>query len=124
MQNVTLPTNLTAIGNSMFANCSALREITIPSNVTSIGNSAFSACYSLQELTIPANVTTLGTNTFANCSSLTELHFKGSTPPTAQSSTFANLPVTCTIYVPTGKLSAYTGKQYYPSSSTYTYVEE
>lgn len=33
-------------------------------------------------------------------------------------------PTGCKIYVPTGSLAAYTSTSNYPSSSTYTYIEE
>jgi hypothetical protein len=53
------------------------------------------------------------------------LRFNSATPPTvANSNAFSNLQSTCIISVPTGKLSAYTSAANYPSSSTYTYIEE
>ena len=56
---------------------------------------------------------------------LKELHFKPTTPPAvANANAFTGLPTDCVIYVPTGKLSAYTSAQNYPSSASYTYVEE
>ena len=69
---------------------------------------------------------TFSTDTFSYCGEwLEELHFTAATPATVSSSyVFNGLSTSCKIYVPTGSLSAYTSAQYYPSASTYTYIEE
>ena len=91
----------------------------------SIGTYAFYSCYSLASITIPSGVTSIGTSAFSNDYGLGEIHFKPTTPPTcANSNAWKNLQTDCIIYVPTGSLSAYTSAANYPSSSTYTYVEE
>lgn len=96
----------------------------IPSGVTTIGNYTFYSCNALTSVEIPSSVTVIGGNAFSNCTSLTSIKFLGSTPPTVNASnTFYNVPVTCTIYVPTGSLTAYTTASHYPNPSTYTYVE-
>ena len=90
-----------------------------------IGNYAFYNCYSLASITIPSGVTSIGTNAFYNDYGLGEIHFKPTTPPKcANSNAWTSLQTDCIIYVPTGSLSAYTSAANYPSSSTYTYVEE
>lgn len=125
LKEIILPKKLTIIGNGYFQNCRSLKTIEIPSDVTDIGNSAFQYCYSLKTITIPSKVTTIGSYAFSSCYSLQEIHFEPTTPPTvANSNAWTSLPTTCTIYVPTGYLSNYTGASNYPSSSTYTYVEE
>lgn len=124
LNSVTLPTGWTSLDSSTFANCECLRAINLPTGLTSIGASQFSGCNSLTKLTIPAGITSLPTSCLAGLFGLSELHFAASTPPTAVSTAFSNLAADCVIYVPTGKLSSYKSAQYYPSSSTYTYVEE
>ena len=90
-----------------------------------IGNYAFNSCHSLASITIPSGVTSIGANAFNNDNGLGEIHFKPTTPPKcANSNAWTNLQTDCIIYVPTGSLSAYTSAANYPSSSTYTYVEE
>ena len=90
-----------------------------------IGTYAFDSCYSLASITIPSGVTSIGSNAFSNDYGLGEIHFKPTTPPTcANSNAWTNLQTDCVIYVPTGSLSAYTSATNYPSSSTYTYIEE
>ena len=70
-------------------------------------------------------MTSIATKAFQNCYGLGSIHFKPTTPPTVDASdAFSNLPTDCKIYVPTGKLTTYTGTSNYPSSSTYTYIEE
>ena len=113
------------IGTYAFSSCYSLASITIPSGVKSIGSNAFNNCYSLASITIPSGVTSIGTYAFYNDYGLGKIHFKPTTPPTcANSNAWTNLQTDCIIYVPTGLLSAYTSAANYPSSSTYTYVEE
>ena len=91
----------------------------------SIDNNTFRGCYSLTNITIPSGVTSIGGSAFSSCVGLSEIHFKPSTPPTVSSSNaFTSIPTDCIIYVPTGKLTAYTSASNYPSSNTYTYREE
>ena len=125
LASITIPNSVTNIGQYAFSGCSSLASITIPNDVTSIGSSVFATCYALTCITIPSGVTSIATKAFQNCYGLGSIHFKGSTPPSvAASDAFSNLPTDCKIYVPTGKLSAYTSASNYPSSSTYTYIEE
>ena len=125
LSEATIPSGVTSIGTNAFQYCYSLTAVTIPSGVTIIGNSAFSNCYSLTAVTIPSGVTSIGTNAFQNCYGLAELHFLPATPPAVSSSNaFSSLPTDCIIYVPAGTLEAYTTATNYPSSSTYTYVEE
>lgn len=124
---LTMTNNIQSIGSSAFYNCHALGSITLPTNssFTTISSSAFYGCDSLTKIIIPASVTTINTNAFANCRSLREIHFLSSAPPTVSaSSAFTSINSGCKIYVPTGSLSAYTSASNYPSSSSYTYVEE
>lgn len=145
LENVTLPM-VTSGASSAFRGCTALQSISfpawtgsIPSNMfygcTSLENvsfgrfsiinaSAFYNCTSLTTINISSQCGSIGANAFYNCTSLTSIKFLGSTPPiVGSSSTWTGIPTTCTIYVPTGSLSAYTSASNYPNPSTYTYVE-
>ena len=124
LNKVTLPSNITTIPEKCFSECVNLQEVTIPSGVTSLESGAFYRTYALSNITIPSGVTDMKGECFRYCHSLGYIKFEGSTPPTLNNANcFGGLPTDCIIYVPTGSLSAYTSKQYYPSSSTYTYVE-
>ena len=71
--SITIPNNVTSIGNSAFRNCTSLISVTIPNSVTSIGFSAFLGCSELTSITIPNSVTSIGGSAFSNCSSLTAM---------------------------------------------------
>ena len=125
LSSITIPDGVTSIGGSAFRYCYSLSSITIPDGVTSIGNYAFDECYSLSSITIPDGVTSIGDSAFYNCYGLAHLYFLPTTPPSvSNSNAFENIPTDCVIHVPVGSLSAYTSATNYPSSSTYTYVED
>ena len=125
LERAVVPEGVEKIDNYAFQNCSGLQSVNIPDTVTMIGGYAFQNCSALRSLTIPAGVTSMGNYALHNLGSLKALHFKSATPPAASAAnTFGALPTDCVIYVPTGKLSAYTSAQYYPNSSSYTYVVE
>ena len=125
LTSITLPNGVTSIGDNIFYSCYSLTSITLPNGVTSIGDNIFYSCFSLTSITLPNGVTSIGNYAFDGCVGLGEIHFKPSTPPTVSSSNaFTGISNDCIIYVPTGKLTAYTSASNYPSSSTYTYREE
>ena len=125
LSSITIPDGVTSIGNQAFGLCVTLSSIIIPNSVTSIGDYAFYSCYSLLSVTIPNSVTSIGERAFYNCCGLAHIYFLPTTPPSvSNSNAFSNLSVDCVIHVPVGSLSAYTSATNYPSSSTYTYVED
>lgn len=125
LKSITIPSQFTAFNQYAFASCYCLREITIPSNMTSIPTYLFEKAYGLSYLSIPSNVTSIAAAAFNTCAGLQKIRFNRATPPTVSSSdAFTGIPTSCIISVPTGKLSAYTSAANYPSSSTYTYIEE
>ncbi|MBR3238487.1 MAG: leucine-rich repeat domain-containing protein [Oscillospiraceae bacterium] len=126
LHSFAIPTGMTgALNSSMFYTCYTLQSVTIPSGITTIGASAFYNNYSLLSVTIPDTVTTINASAFYGCLALSKIRFERSSPPTVSaSSAWTNLPTFCVISVPTGSLSAYTSATNYPSSSTYTYIEE
>lgn len=92
---------------SSYYGCFCIKRINPCDGIAIIGNGAFQTDYSLLKVSIPSTVTTIGISSFANMYSLKELYVYSTTPPTAQSNTFNNLPATCKIYVPRGTLAAY-----------------
>ena len=125
LSSITIPDGVTSIGNHAFDYCSNLSSITIPDGVTSIGSYAFQNCNSLSSITIPDGVTSIGNGAFSYCYGLARLYFLPTTPPSVSNSdAFSDIPTDCVIHVPAGSLSAYTSAANYPSSSTYTYVED
>ena len=73
LTSISIPNNVTSIGDYAFSGCSSLTSILIPNNVTSIGDYAFSGCSSLTSLEIPSRVTSIGNYVFEGCSSLTSI---------------------------------------------------
>lgn len=71
LSSITLPKNLTSIGNNAFNGCDGLRDISIPSGVTSIGDGAFKGCW-LQHIYLHDGLKSIGNYAFAN-SALTEI---------------------------------------------------
>ena len=67
---VTVPSTVTAIGQSAFAEHDELVSVTLPEGITSIGNEAFFFCWNLTTINIPADVTEIGYAAFNYCSSL------------------------------------------------------
>ena len=125
IQKVELGSGVTRIGGYAFQNCCNLSSITIPNIVTSIGNYAFNYCYNLSSITIPDGVTSTDNGAFSYCYGIAHLYFLSTTPPSVSSpNAFLDIPTDCVIHVPVGSLSAYTSATNYPSSSTYTYVED
>lgn len=61
---VSIPENVTYIGNRAFENCKALKGVSITDNVTAIGKEAFWGCTSLNNITISKHVTTIGNRAF------------------------------------------------------------
>ncbi len=122
---LTIPEGIAAIPKEFVNGVMGMERINVPDGVTSIGNTAFASARGVTELHIPASVTSIGTKGFADAASLAAIHFHSNTPPTlGGSNAFDKVPADCKIYVPAGKLSAYTSAANYPSSGTYTYVEE
>ena len=75
VKKVTLSGNkLKEIQNAVFRDCSSLTSITIPDNVTSIGDSAFRDCSGLTSIEIPNGVTSIGQYAFRSCSGLTSIN--------------------------------------------------
>ena len=70
---VSIPKDVTSIGESAFSRCANLTSITIPNSVTSIDAEAFMACTSMTNITIPNSVTTIDQNAFDGCSNLTDI---------------------------------------------------
>lgn len=125
LRSVTLPDSLTSNNSAMFSSCFGLVSLRLPNNMTAISSQIASTCYSLTSITIPSSVTSIESSAFSGCYGLGEIHFLPTTPPRVDNSNaWNNVPTDCKIYVPAGSLSAYTSASNYPSSSTYTYIEE
>ena len=77
LTNVTISDSVTGIGDYAFHGCSGLTNVTIPDSVTGIGDYAFYGCSGLTNVTIPEGVTSIGTNAFSFCNSLMSVTILG-----------------------------------------------
>ena len=116
--SITIPNSVTEIGSYAFYQCS-LTSVTIPNSVTEIGSYAFSGNRGLTSVTISNSVTTIGNNTFRDCSNLMSIISLNTTPPTIKSTTFQNVPASCSIYVPAESVDLYKSTQYWSSRADY-----
>ena len=73
VRTITIPDNVTKIGDYVFAECTNLTSVTIPDSVTAIGNATFEKCNYLVNVDIGDGVTTIGSSAFANCKKLTSV---------------------------------------------------
>ena len=73
LTSITIPDSVTSIGDSAFAGCTSLTSVTIPDSITSIADSTFDCCTSLRSITIPDGVTRIGQGAFNHCTSLTSV---------------------------------------------------
>lgn len=78
LEEITIPSSVTAIGDRAFYYCDNLSEIRIPGSVTTIGENAFGYCESLERIVISDSVTSIGENAFYNCINLTEIDIPNS----------------------------------------------
>lgn len=115
--------------SSLIENNVSYFTLKIPSTITTLGDDSFYRFSSMRICEIPSSVTSIGNNVFSSTNKLKKIIFKGTTPPTATSSSFItnesqthfNIPTTCVIEVPCSALSAYKSATNYPDPTVYTY---
>ena len=71
LTSITMPDNITEIGDFAFFKCESLETIKIPESVTSIGYQALRYCSALTTITLPKSITSIGGYAFANNTGLT-----------------------------------------------------
>ncbi|MEX1307191.1 MAG: leucine-rich repeat domain-containing protein, partial [Eubacteriales bacterium] len=74
---VTIPEEVTIIGENAFMNKTAMVSVNLPDGLIEIQKGAFENCRSLTSVFLPAGVTEVGSEAFANCTGLTELTVVG-----------------------------------------------
>ena len=71
--SITIPENITRLGNDAFNGCSSLISVSLPSSLTEIWSGAFQGCSSLSAIEIPSAVRLLGSRVFYGCIALTSI---------------------------------------------------
>lgn len=70
VNEMIIPSDITAIQNYAFYNCTSLVSVDIPENVTSMGSWAFYGCSNLDSLALHCNLEIVGNNVFSNCQNI------------------------------------------------------
>jgi len=102
LTSITLSPNITKIPDYMLYGAYSLKEISIPSAVTSIGAYAFRGCSALKTIQIPSAVTSIGYEVFRECTEVTSATFLGTGLKTIADRAFFNCYALINITIPIG----------------------
>lgn len=69
LQSVSLPNDLTEVGNYAFEGC-GIQNLVLPKGLVSLGDMVFRDCVAMTTVTLPDSVTTVGRFLFTNCTML------------------------------------------------------
>ena len=70
VKNLSIPDDVTKIGNYAFANATCIESVNISDNVTEIGNNAFYCCSNLTDVNFSSNLETIGESAFSDCTNI------------------------------------------------------
>lgn len=71
LERVTMPSSIRSIGASAFRRCTVLNNVILPTQVRSIGESAFKGCTGLKTIRMPNRLDAIADELFNGCTSLT-----------------------------------------------------
>ncbi|MEF9997924.1 MAG: leucine-rich repeat protein, partial [Lachnospiraceae bacterium] len=111
--DMTHATQLTAIGNEAFANCSTLNTVIVGKGITSIGSRAFFECENLQyvDLSQAGSLSKIDFQAFYTCSRLVDISFNLVNPPVIEMGAFDGTKEFLRIHLPDNtKKSDWEGK--------------
>ena len=74
IRRLHIPSTVSTIGGSAFANCQNLQDVDLPSSITTIGGAAFMNCEGLYKIRLPQNLKCIDAQTFYGCRNLTYLN--------------------------------------------------
>ena len=116
LTGVSVPSTVSTIGSNLFAGCSNLQTVTL-GHVTSIPSDTFQNCISLSSVSIPSTVSSLGSNSFYGCSALGSISLPSSVTSVSDSA-FEECNNLTSISIPTNSFySTYDGCLYNASGS-------
>ncbi len=78
LTSVTIPSNVKTIRKSAFCNCKNLVSVNLEKGLTEIGHYAFTGCTNLKNISIPYGVSIIGSYAFDECESLENITIPGS----------------------------------------------
>ncbi len=94
------------IESSTYYGDESLTEVSLPEDLTVLGDYNIYDCSNLKEVTVPASVSYISNNCFYSCNGLTQVTFLGPVPHFGPS-TFEYLPEDLVILVPDDQLEQY-----------------
>ena len=78
LKYINIPDNVTSLGIDAFSGCINAVSVTISDGITSINDWAFSSCINLKYIVIPDSVVDISEYAFVSCSNLTDVYYTGS----------------------------------------------
>ncbi len=112
--SVNIPIGVTKIGINAFSNCGGLGNVTLPEGVTTVGDNAFNTGY-MKNVTIPSTLYGFGNTAFGN--SLRSVAVTTDEPPLIGATAFPNR-TSAVLIVPKGCTSAYRDEMYWQDFKT------
>ena len=119
LQAILLPSTITAIKNTAFAN-TGLKQIDIPNSVLSLGDDAFGYCSALATVVIGKKVKSMSKGVFYS-SNVKKVYAKPLTPPTPPSYMFSSSPK---IYVYSEAVNDYKATEWKNYGTIYGGLED
>ena len=114
---LTLPETLQSVGTYAFAGCDEINTINYNAiNCSEMGNAqqpVFSDCASIEHINIGSAVESMPNYAFKRCTNVADMHTAAVVPPVIQASTFAAVPRSIPVLVPSGSGDAYRSAQYW-----------
>ena len=114
---LTLPESLQFVGTYAFAGCDEINTVNYNAiNCNEMGNAqqpVFFDCASIEHINIGSAVESIPNYAFKRCSNVTDMHTAATVPPVIQASTFAAVPRSIPVLVPSGSGDAYRSAQYW-----------
>jgi hypothetical protein len=108
LDSITIPKSVTSIGEYAFSVCESLSSVIIPSSITNIAEGTFGACTSLSAILLPYTITSIERIAFGDCTSLRTVAIFSATPPSTDSTSFANVSLSdASLVIPHASRSAY-----------------
>lgn len=78
LTSITIPEQVTEIGEGAFSYCKSLQEVALPSKLEKIEARTFDGASALKTVTIPESVRTIGEAAFRDCSEKMDVYYLGS----------------------------------------------
>ena len=92
LKQLTLPAQVTTIGEGALAACTSLTTVTLPQELRSLGKYAFAGCTALTTVALPSRLITIDDGAFAQCTALTTVTLAQPISPNPGTSPFEQAP--------------------------------